>query len=89
MPIRYIELEKPVLVKVIPPKDRTQREKLRVLIEGKRATMWRRVYRAGGLLKKVNGGKVAPWVYLIPRKNLPAFTKSIESIANEIKIFQI
>ncbi|MDT7889844.1 MAG: hypothetical protein RQ885_12845 [Desulfurococcales archaeon] len=44
-----LDLEKPVLIRVDPPRDK--RERLRALLEGKRVTIKRRTYRIEGLLK--------------------------------------
>ena len=64
-------LDRPILVKITPPRDKNEREKLRVLVEGKRITVKGKTYHVGGLLKKLGGEKLAPWIYLIPRRNLP------------------
>jgi len=71
-----LDLESPALVKVKPPEDRRQRKRLRVALEGKRPTASgpRR-----GLVERLGGEKVAPWTYLIPKKNLPALIKALQS----------
>ncbi|MCE4606182.1 MAG: hypothetical protein F7B59_02490 [Desulfurococcales archaeon] len=66
-----LDLDRPVLIKITPPRDKNEREKLRVLIEGKRITIKGKTYHVGGLLKKLGGEKLAPWIYLIPKRNIP------------------
>ena len=72
---QILDLEKPVIVKVEPPSDKRAREKLRVLLEGKRVTVNGKTYHVGGLVKKLGGKKLAPWVYLIPKKNVRELEK--------------
>jgi len=67
----FLDVERPVLVKVKPPKDKHLREKLRTLLEGKRVVVKGKVYKVNGLIKKVDGEKIAPWIYLIPKKHIP------------------
>ena len=64
------EAMRPALVRVKPPKHKSERERLRVLLEGKRVTVRGKTYHVGGLIKKLGGIKVAPWVYLVPRDKL-------------------
>jgi len=73
-----LDLERSVIIRIDPPKDRLEREKLRVLLEGKRITIRGKTYVVGGLIEKLSGYRVAPWVYLVPKKNLP---KLLEYIA--------
>ena len=72
---QVLSLERPVLVRVVPPKDRVGRERLRALLEGRRVTVKGRTYRVGGLLKRLGGARVAPWVYLVPRRGLPELAR--------------
>ena len=72
---RILSLDKPVLVRVKPPRDKRGREKLRVLLEGKRVTVKGKTYRVGGLVKRLGGEKIAPWVYLVPRRSIPQLRK--------------
>ncbi len=65
-----LDLEKPVLVKITPPRDKRVREKLRVLLEGKRVTIKGKTYQVGGLIKKIGGKRVASWIYIVPKKNI-------------------
>ncbi len=66
-----LSLDKPVIVKVEPPRDKRGREKLRVLLEGKRVTVKGKTYHVGGLIKELGGRRIAPWTYLVPKRNLP------------------
>jgi len=50
-----LDLERPVLVKVDPPRDKRERERLRTLLEGKRVTIKGRTYHVDGLIKKLGG----------------------------------
>ncbi len=78
---QILSLDKPVIVKVKPPKDKLERERLRVMLEGKRVTVKGRTYNVGGLVKKLDGERIAPWTYLIPRRNLPKLLASVEKRA--------
>ncbi len=79
-------LDKRVIVRVKPPKDKLERERLRVLLEGKRVTVRGRTYHVGGLVKKLDGERIAPWTYLVPRRNLPKLLASIEKKARVVMI---
>jgi len=70
-----LDSERPALVKVTPPKEKLEREKLRVFLEGKRISIKGKTYRVGGLVKKLRGKRVAPWIYLIPKKNIAEIQK--------------
>ncbi len=73
-----LDLEKPVLVKIIPPRDRRGREKLRVFLEGKR-TSRKKIRSVRGFIGEIGGEKIAPWIYIVPKKNLPKLlSKSME-----------
>jgi hypothetical protein len=65
-----LDLERPVLVKVDPPRDKRERERLRTLLEGKRVTIKGKTYYVGGLLRRIGGEKIAPWIYLVPKKSI-------------------
>ncbi|MCD6509004.1 MAG: hypothetical protein J7L11_01240 [Thermoprotei archaeon] len=72
-----LNLEKPVVVKITPPRDKRTRERLRYLIEGTTVGARGRRYRVGGLLKRIGGEKLAPWIYLIPKKKLAEFHQTV------------
>ncbi len=78
---QILSLDKPIIVKVEPPKDKRARERLRVLLEGKRVTIKGRTYHVGGLTKKLGGQRMAPWTYLLPRRNVPKLIKQVNSRA--------
>ncbi len=78
---QILSLDKPIIVKVEPPRDKHDREKLRVLLEGKRVTVKDRTYHIGGLVKKLGGQRIAPWTYLLPRRNVPKLLKQVNSRA--------
>ncbi len=78
---QVLSLDKPVIVKVEPPKDKLERERLRVLLEGKRVTVKSRTYHVDGVVKKLNGERIAPWTYLLPRRNLPKLLAIVEKKA--------
>jgi len=78
---QILSLDKPVIVKVEPPRDKRAREKLRVLLEGKRVTIKGRTYHVGGLIKELGGQRIAPWTYLLPRRNVPKLLKQVKSRA--------
>ncbi len=78
---QILSLEKPVVVKVEPPKDKLERERLRVLLEGKRVTVKGKTYHVDGLVKRLDGERIAPWTYLLPRRNLPKLLASVEKKA--------
>ena len=75
---QILSLDRPVLVKVEPPKDKRERERLRVLLEGKRVTVKGRTYRVNGLVKRLGGERIAPWIYLVPRRNLPKLLENMK-----------
>ena len=81
-----LSLDRPVIVKVEPPKDKRERERLRVLLEGKRVTVKGRTYHVGGLVKKLGGERIAPWIYLLPRRNLPKLLEQVKPKANVITL---
>lgn len=83
---QILSLDKPVIVKVEPPKDKLERERLRVMLEGKRVTVKGKTYHVGGLVKKLDGERIAPWTYLVPRRNLPRLLASIEKRARATMI---
>jgi len=76
-----LDLEKPVIVKVEAPRNKREREKLRVLIEGKRVTVKGRTYHVGGLLRKISAKKIAPWIYMVPKKQVPKLIELVEGRA--------
>ncbi len=78
---QILSLDRPVIVKVEPPKDKLERERLRVVLEGKRVTVKGKTYHVGGLVKKLDGKRIAPWTYLVPRRNLPKLLASMEKKA--------
>lgn len=78
---QILSLDKPIIVKVEPPRDKCVRERLRVLLEGKRVTIKGRTYHVGGLIKKLGGQRIAPWTYLLPRRNVPKLLKRVKSRA--------
>ena len=83
---QILSLGKPVVVRVKPPRDKREREKLRVLLEGKRVTVRGRTYRVGGLVKKLGGEKIAPWVYLVPRKSIPALRETLTASSSMVEV---
>ncbi len=83
---QVLSLDKRVIVKVEPPKDKLERERLRVMLEGKRVTVKGRTYHVGGLVKKLGGGRIAPWVYLVPRRSLPRLLANIREKARATMI---
>ena len=78
-----LDLDKPVVVKVEPPRDKHAREKLRVLLEGKRVTVKSRTYHVGGLVRRLGGEKLAPWIYLIPKRSLPELQKQLTNYSSK------
>lgn len=72
----------PAIVKIIPPKNKAKREKLRVILEGKRGTIKGKTYHVGGLVKKLGGKRLAPWIYIIPRNQL----HKLKSATNKTKL---
>ena len=46
------------------PEDKLERERLRVMLEGKRVTVKGKTYRVAGLVEKLGGERIAPWTYL-------------------------
>ena len=74
---QVLSLDRPVIVRVEPPEDKRERERLRVVLEGKRVKVKGKTYHVGGLVKKLGGERIAPWVYLVPRRSLPRLLSSI------------
>ncbi|MEB3778751.1 MAG: hypothetical protein GSR85_00750 [Desulfurococcales archaeon] len=83
---QVLSLDKRVIVKVEPPKDKLERERLRVMLEGKRVTLKGRTYNVGGLVKKLGGERISPWVYLVPRRSLPRLLANIREKARATMI---
>jgi hypothetical protein len=81
-----LDLERPVLVKVDPPRDKRERERLRTLLEGKRVTIKGRTYHVDGLIKKLGGEKIAPWIYLVPKKSIKEIDEKSRGKYRVIKI---
>ncbi len=77
-----LDLDRPVVVKVEPPGDKSARERLRVLLEGKRVTVKGKTYHVGGLVKRLGGERLAPWVYLVPKRALPELERQLASQAS-------
>ena len=75
---QILSLDKPVIVRIEPPRDKRERERLRVLLKGKRVTIKGKTYHVGGLVKKLSGQRIAPWIYLLPRKNLPKLLEQVK-----------
>lgn len=82
----FVDMERLVVVKIKPPSNKTEREKLRVLLEGKRVTLRRRTYHVGGLIKRLGGKKLAPWIYLVSKKDLHKLAQYIGSV--DIEVYQ-
>ncbi len=78
---QILSLDRPVIVRVEPPEDKLERERLRVMLEGKRVKVKSRIYHVGGLVKRLDGERIAPWTYLVPRRNLPKLLASVEKKA--------
>ena len=78
---QILSLDRPVIVRVEPPKDKRERERLRAMLEGKRVTVRGKTYHVGGLVRRLGGERIAPWVYLIPRRNLPRLLAAVEGKA--------
>jgi len=76
---QILSLDKPVIVKVEPPRDKRARERLRVLLEGKRVTIKSKTYHVGGLAKKLGAQRIAPWTYLLSRRNVPKLLRQVKS----------
>ena len=70
---------------MIPPRDRRARERLRYLIEGTTTSVNGRRYRTGGLLRKIGGERLVPWIYLIPKK-LAEFHQTVRGKFPELRI---
>ena len=81
-----LDLERPVLVKVDPPRDKRERERLRTLLEGKRVTIKGRTYHVDGLIKKLGGERIAPWIYLVPKKSIKEIEEKSRGKYKVIKI---
>jgi hypothetical protein len=81
-----LDLERPVLVKVDPPRDKRERERLRTLLEGKRVAVRGRTYYVGGLLRRIGGEKIAPWIYLVPKKSIKEIEEKSRGKYKVIKI---
>jgi hypothetical protein len=81
-----LDLERPVLVKVDPPRDKRERERLRTLLEGKRVTIKGKTYYVGGLLRRIGGEKIAPWIYLVPKKSIKEIEEKSRGKYRVIKI---
>lgn len=81
-----LNLEKPAVVKVEPPKDPRARERLRYLLEGARISRGNKVYRVGGLLKKLGGRRLAPWVYVVVRKQVPQLVNLVRKYGGECEV---
>jgi len=74
-----------VLVKVEPPREHRAREKLRHILEGVTVTEQGRRRRSKGLVEKLGGRKVAPWLYLVPKTALQELEKTVTSHDGHIK----
>jgi len=85
---QILDLDKPVVVRVEPPKDKREREKLRVLLEGKRVTINGKTYHVGGLVKKLGGERLSPWIYLLPKKNLPRLRRLLTHKIKDFTVLQ-
>ena len=81
-----LDLDKPIVVKVEPPRDKRERERLRVLLEGKRVTVKGKTYHVGSLVKRLGGERLAPWTYIVPKSRLPALAKAAKGLAGEVKL---
>lgn len=73
-----LDLEKLLVIKVKPPRSKREREKLRILLEGKRISTKRKTYTVEGMIKKLSGDRIAPWIYVVPKKALPKLLKLIK-----------
>ncbi len=74
-----------ILVKVEPPRDRRAREKLRHILEGVAVTEQGRRRRSRGLVERLEGQKVAPWLYLVPRTGLQELEKTVKTRGGSIE----
>ena len=57
---QLLSLDRPVIVKVELPRDKRERERLRVALEGKRVTVKGITYHVDGLLKRLGAKRIAP-----------------------------
>jgi len=73
--LALLDLERMVVVKVIPPKNKKLREKLRAKVRG--------------LLKQTGGIKLAPWVYLIRKKHVPKVIKILNQLSASFETYPL
>jgi len=73
---------RPVVVRIEPPTGRVERERLRHLLEGTTVTKAGRRRRSQGLIGKLGGVKLAPWLYVVPRVKLQELRKALEGRAH-------
>ena len=83
---QILSLDKLAVVKVKPPKDKREQERLRALLESRRVTAKDKNYRVGGLADELRAESLAPWVYLVPRRSLPELRRILEEYGGGIEI---
>jgi len=75
-----------ILVRVKPPKDRRHREKLRHTLEGVTVTAGGRRRRSRGLVERLGGKKIAPWLYLVFGTTLQELEKVVKEHGGSIEV---
>ena len=66
-----LDLDRSVPVAVDPPRDRRVRERLRRLLDGGNG--------AGGIVRDLDGERIAPWVYMVPKGSLHKLKSELEA----------
>ncbi|MEM1610517.1 MAG: hypothetical protein QXQ57_02590 [Sulfolobales archaeon] len=74
-----LDMDRRVIVKIEPPRDKRGREKLRTLLEGKRVTVKGKTYHTRGLIQRLGGERLAPWIYLMPKRSIKALYSNLET----------
>jgi hypothetical protein len=84
-----LDLDRMIPVKVEPPRDKRERERLRALLEGKRVLVNDRTYHTRGLVERLGGKRLAPWVYLIPKRGLPRLRDRVEGAGGRVLLVAV
>jgi len=76
-----------VVVKVEAMKDKRERERLRVLLEGRKRNVRGRIRRTAGLIESLGGVRLAPWVYLVPKRAVSEIRRAVGD-SGVIRVFR-
>jgi len=81
-----LSLDALTVVRVEPPKDVRLRERLRYRMEGARISRGGRMHRTGGVLRKLEGRRLAPWIYVVKKRDVGHIAKLVKEHGSRFEV---